>query len=151
MTYNVFSGTLNPTQSINFSRRTRPGRGSNRSSATANVKLYCTWRPSGLTIGLHGQITATGNTYRKFCEVWTCSFWITPADKCTSCRGEGREEGWKQLGRFRLYDNTNRTAWQKTRPVATVSGKNDTLLLHITSSDAEQFSELLGRIRVLHT
>jgi len=33
----------------------RPGRGSNRSSATANVTLYCTWRPSGLTIGLHGQ------------------------------------------------------------------------------------------------
>ena len=27
----------------------------NRSSATANVTLYCTWRPSGLTIGLHGQ------------------------------------------------------------------------------------------------
>ena len=38
-----------------FSRRTRPGRGSNRSSATANVTLYCTWRPSGLTIGLHGR------------------------------------------------------------------------------------------------
>ena len=38
-----------------FSRQTRPGRGSNRSSATANVTLYCTWRPSGLTIGLHGQ------------------------------------------------------------------------------------------------
>ena len=38
-----------------FSRRTRPGRGSNQSSATANVTLYCTWRPSGLTIGLHGQ------------------------------------------------------------------------------------------------
>jgi len=38
-----------------FSRRTHPGRGSNRSSATANVMLYCTWRPSGLTIGLHGQ------------------------------------------------------------------------------------------------
>ena len=37
------------------SRRTRPGRGSNRSSAPANVTLYCTWRPSGLTIGLHGQ------------------------------------------------------------------------------------------------
>jgi len=32
-----------------------PGRGSNRSSATANVTLYCTWRPSGLTIVLHGQ------------------------------------------------------------------------------------------------
>ena len=32
-----------------------PGWGSNRSSATANVTLYCTWRPSGLTIGLHGQ------------------------------------------------------------------------------------------------
>jgi len=29
--------------------------GSNRSSVTANVTLYCTWRPSGLTIGLHGQ------------------------------------------------------------------------------------------------
>ena len=38
-----------------FSRRTRSGRGWNRSSATANVTLYCTWRPSGLTIGLHGQ------------------------------------------------------------------------------------------------
>jgi len=33
----------------------RQGRGSNRSSATANVTLYCTWCPSGLTIGLHGQ------------------------------------------------------------------------------------------------
>ena len=38
-----------------FSRRTRPGRGWNRSSATTNVTLYCTWRPSGLTTGLHGQ------------------------------------------------------------------------------------------------
>ena len=35
-----------------FSRRTRS---SNRSSATANITLYCTWRPSGLTIGLNGQ------------------------------------------------------------------------------------------------
>jgi len=32
-----------------------PGQGSNRSSATANITLQCTWRPSGLTIGLHGQ------------------------------------------------------------------------------------------------
>jgi len=38
-----------------FSRRTRPGRGSNRSSATANVTLYCTWRPSVLHTGPHGQ------------------------------------------------------------------------------------------------
>jgi len=29
--------------------------GSNRSSAATNITLYCTWRPSGLTIGLHGQ------------------------------------------------------------------------------------------------
>jgi len=33
----------------------RPGRGTNRSSATANVTLYCTWCPSGLNTGLHGQ------------------------------------------------------------------------------------------------
>jgi len=33
----------------------RLDQGSNRSSATANIMLYCTWRPSGLTIGLHGQ------------------------------------------------------------------------------------------------
>ena len=32
-----------------------PGRRLESSSATANVTLYCTWRPSGLTIGLHGQ------------------------------------------------------------------------------------------------
>ena len=38
-----------------FSRWTRQGRGSNRSSATANVTLYCTWHPSGLITGLHGQ------------------------------------------------------------------------------------------------
>jgi len=31
-----------------FSERTRPGWGSNRSPATANVTLYCTWRPSDL-------------------------------------------------------------------------------------------------------
>jgi len=37
----------------------RPSRGSNRSSATANVTLYCTWCPSGLTIGLHGQGQST--------------------------------------------------------------------------------------------
>jgi len=46
-----------------FSRRTRPG----RSLATANVTLYCTWRPSGLTpsgltIGLHEQ----GKHSRKY-------------------------------------------------------------------------------------
>ena len=39
-----------------FSRQTRPGRGSNRSSATANVTLYCTWRPSVLHTGPHGQV-----------------------------------------------------------------------------------------------
>ena len=33
----------------------RPGRGWNQSSATAYVTPYCTWRPSGLTIGLHEQ------------------------------------------------------------------------------------------------
>jgi len=39
-----------------FSRRTRLGWGSNRTPATANVTLYCTWRPSDLTTGLHGQV-----------------------------------------------------------------------------------------------
>jgi len=48
-----------------FSRRTRPVRGSNRSSATANVTLYCTWRPSGLTIGLHGQGIFSHKKYRQ--------------------------------------------------------------------------------------
>jgi len=43
--------------------RTRPGRGSNRSSATANVMLYCTWCPSGLTIGLHEQGTMPIKTH----------------------------------------------------------------------------------------
>jgi len=37
-----------------FSRRTRPGWGSNQTLATANVTLYCTWRPSDLNTGLHG-------------------------------------------------------------------------------------------------
>jgi len=48
-----------------FSRRTRPRWGSNRSSATANVTLYCTWRPSGLTIGLHGQGLSVRNKRAK--------------------------------------------------------------------------------------
>jgi len=26
-----------------------------------NVTLYCTWRPSGLIIGLHGQVTDTSH------------------------------------------------------------------------------------------
>ena len=42
-----------------FSRRTHPGWDSNRTSATANVTLYCTWRPSDLTTGLHGQVAPT--------------------------------------------------------------------------------------------
>ena len=41
----------------------RSGRGSNRSSATANVTLYCTRRPSGLTIG-HGQGQIVGTEAR---------------------------------------------------------------------------------------
>ena len=35
----------------------RPGWGSNRSSATANVTLYCTWRPSVLHTGPHKQVS----------------------------------------------------------------------------------------------
>jgi len=27
--------------------------------------------------------TATGNTYRKFCELWTCRFWVMQADRQT--------------------------------------------------------------------
>jgi len=34
-----------------------------RTSATAHVTLYCTWRPSDLTTGLHGQV-ALKVTYR---------------------------------------------------------------------------------------
>jgi len=46
-----------------FSTRTRPGRGSNRSSATANVTLYCTWRPSVLHTGPHGQVLKKRGVY----------------------------------------------------------------------------------------
>ena len=63
----------------------RPGRGWNRSSATANVTLYCTWRSSGLTIGLHGQgvvlwygnLNVRHETSQKLSEVSSSSIFAT--------------------------------------------------------------------------
>jgi len=59
-----------------------PGRSSNRSSATANVTLYCTWRPSGLTIGLHGQ----GPFLRKESPIATKILVYTIKFLCPSCQ-----------------------------------------------------------------
>ena len=68
------------------SRRTRPGRGSNRTSATANVTLYCTWRPSVLHTGPHGQVKELSVSRTPLTEVareWPKN----PTSSTASCKG----------------------------------------------------------------
>ena len=111
-----------------FSRRMRPGRGSNRSSATANVMLYCTWRPSGLTIGLHGQgytkwqsFKVNFRLYDPLCQyqlIWLCNDRLSHFDTILACdRQADRRKAGQTAGHsntvlcIRMLNANNETDW----------------------------------------